>query len=312
MTITQYKGIEVAVPAYEVTEEVVNQQIDAMLAQNPKKVEKDGPVENGDICAIDYKGCKDGVPFQGGTGSYDLEIGSHSFIPGFEEKMIGMVKGETRDLELTFPEQYHAPELAGADVVFTVTVNSIFKSEAAAFDDEFAMSLEIPGVKTAEALKQYLTQAMKSQAAQGAQRMAEEAVMTTLLANSDAEPAEDRINVIIDGQINQIRMSMRNQGITLEQYLEMTGMSMDMMREQVREDAAKQVKLEETLLEIAALENFEVTAEELDAHYTEIAAAYGVEVEAIRSELSEETVAQDLKCRKAHALVMDNANIKMG
>ena len=160
-----YRGIEVKIPKQlSVTEEEINREIQNFLSQNSQLVEKDGEVANGDVTTIDFEGFKDGVPFEGGKANgHQLEIGAGQFIPGFEEQMIGMTKGETRDLNLTFPENYGVADLAGADVVFKVTVNKIATKKEAELTDEFIASLNAPNFKTVEELKNLIETSLQMQ-----------------------------------------------------------------------------------------------------------------------------------------------------
>ena len=181
----QYKNIEVEVESKQVTDEMVEQQVNAIVAQNPMLVDKEGLVENGDITIIDFEGFKEGVPFDGGKAEgYQLEIGSGSFIPGFEEQMVGMAKGETRELNLTFPENYGAAELAGAAVVFKVTVHQIKNKQVSELSDEYVASFGNPNIKTVEDLKQMVRFQLEDQFRQERAGMVEDKVLDVLLSSS--------------------------------------------------------------------------------------------------------------------------------
>ena len=188
----QYKNIEVEVESKQVTDEMVEQQVNAIVAQNPMLVDKEGLVENGDITIIDFEGFKEGVPFDGGKAEgYQLEIGSGSFIPGFEEQMVGMAKGETRELNLTFPENYGAAELAGAAVVFKVTVHQIKNKQVSELSDEYVASFGNPNLKTVEDLKQMVRFQLEDQFRQERARMVEDKVLDVLLSASEVEFDEE-------------------------------------------------------------------------------------------------------------------------
>ena len=155
----QYKGLKATIPVITYTEDDVNAQIGTLLAGNPTRVNKEGPVAMGDTAVIDYEGFKDGVPFDGGKAEkYPLGIGSGAFIPGFEEQIVGMEIGEDRDINLSFPEQYHAPDLAGKEVVFKVKLHEIYSEKASELNDEFVVSLAIPEVKTVDDLKKHISE----------------------------------------------------------------------------------------------------------------------------------------------------------
>ena len=197
-----YKGIEVTISSRQVNQEDVEREIQQLLSQRSQLVEKDGTVEIGDVTTIDFKGLKDGVAFDGGTAEgYQLEIGSGSFIPGFEEQMIGMAKGETRDLNLTFPENYGAKDLAGADVVFQVTVHHIASKVKAQLDEEFVKSLQIPDVETVDDLKLKIREGLENQNIQALNAEKENKVLGVLIENSDVEVEDEDIQRALDQHV---------------------------------------------------------------------------------------------------------------
>lgn len=309
ITIKQYKGIEVTVPTQTISDADVAQRLEAILSQNPKKAAKD-VVEEGTTALIDYAGYKDGVAFDGGTAqNYELVIGSHSFIPGFEEQMVGMKKGETRDLNLQFPEIYHAPELAGAEVVFKVTVHAIYTQEPADLTDEYAKCFQLPGVSTAEEFKAFLRDSMEREAQMRTEEIAAEAVMAKLTTGTTCELDEEKVQNAIEGQLDQISHNMMRQGITLDQYLEITGSSLDDIKKELRPGAEQHVMLEAALKEVARLEGITVTPEEVEEHFGRIADSYQMPVEAIKAQVNTESVEYDLMCRKAHELIVKAALI---
>ncbi|MDO4621532.1 MAG: trigger factor [Eubacteriales bacterium] len=310
VTVGRYKGIEVTAPKLTIREEDVENQIEALLTQYPKRVEKEGPVAVGDTTVIDFEGFKDGVPFDGGKGTgYELGIGSHSFIPGFEEQMVGMAKGETRDLHLTFPEQYPAPDLAGAEVVFTVTVHEIFTTEKAELTDEFAASFGMPDISNAEEMKAYIRKSLNEQAEARSKDLAHSAVMDALLEVIEAEAEENEILRAVNNQLAQIRMNLMQQGASLEDYLQAQGATMDMLKEQLNEMAQKQVKLEKGLQEICRLEGIALSDEDINSHYQRMSEVYGVSVEELKKEVPEEEVTRDILLGKASELIVREAKI---
>lgn len=221
-----YKGIEFKVEKVPVSNEEVEQQIQMILAQSSQTEEKDGDtVENGDIATIDFVGLKDDVAFEGGTGNdYDLEIGSGSFIPGFEEQMIGMKVNETRDLNLTFPENYQAEDLAGQDVVFKVTVKKLSVKKEAELNDDFVEGLGVPEIKTVEDLKAYINEGLQQQHDQQYEAQKENTIFDTFMNDCEVELDEDAIDEALDRQMSYMANQMMAQGIQLDQYLQMTGM----------------------------------------------------------------------------------------
>ena len=230
-----YKGIEFKVEKVPVSNEEVEQQIQMILAQSSQTEEKDGDtVENGDIATIDFVGLKDDVAFEGGTGNdYDLEIGSGSFIPGFEEQMIGMKVNETRDLNLTFPENYQAEDLAGQDVVFKVTVKKLSVKKAAELNDDFVEGLGVPEIKTVEDLKAYINEGLQQQHDQQYEAQKENTIFDAFMADSEVELDDDAIDEALDRQMSYMANQMMAQGIQLDQYLQMTGMDEEKLREQI-------------------------------------------------------------------------------
>jgi len=258
--IKQYKEIEVEVETVQYNEKDLENQIQYILTQNPDKVSKEGLIENGDTAIIDFEGFKDGVAFEGGKGeNYELTIGSQTFIPGFEEQMVGMKKGETRDLNLTFPKNYQASELAGADVVFKVVVHDIIENKPAQLNDEFIKKLNIPEVNDVEAFRKYVQDYLQYEANQRTREKAEDAIMNKLLAGVETEIPQNRVDEAIQQQVSRVNNQLQQQGATLEQYLQMTGMSMEDLRNQLTEAAKQQVKLELTLNKIAELEKITVS-----------------------------------------------------
>ena len=261
-----YKGIEFKVEKVPVSNEEVEQQIQMILAQSSQTEEKDGDtVENGDIATIDFVGLKDDVAFEGGTGNdYDLEIGSGSFIPGFEEQMIGMKVNETRDLNLTFPENYQAEDLAGQDVVFKVTVKKLSVKKEAELNDDFVEGLGVPEIKTVEDLKAYINEGLQQQHDQQYEAQKENTIFDAFMADSEVELDDDAIDEALDRQMSYMANQMMAQGIQLDQYLQMTGMDEEKLREQMKPSATQQAKLEALIDEIIAVEKIVVTEEVLD------------------------------------------------
>ena len=310
LKLGQYKGIEVEVKRHVVTEDEVNSQIDAMVAQGTTLVDKEGTVENGDVTIIDFKGMKDGVAFDGGTAEgFQLEIGSGQFVPGFEDQMIGMAKGETRNLDITFPENY-TPELAGAAVVFEVTVHEIKAKKQAELNDEFAASLGNPEIKTVEDLKASMKAYMEAQASQEFSRNVENAVFDILLANSEVEVEDADIERAVNQHISHLSMEMQQQGFALEQYLAMMGMNEELLREQLVPSATSQAKFEAIIDAVVKAEGLETTDEEVDQYVTMMAAQYQREKEDLLKELNLDELKRDFNRFKSSQVVISSAIVK--
>lgn len=310
LKLGQYKNIEVHVERHVVTEEEVNSQIEAMVAQSTTLVDKEGTVENGDVTIIDFKGMKDGVAFDGGTAQgFQLEIGSGQFVPGFEDQMIGMAKGETRNLDITFPTNY-TPELAGQAVVFEVTVHEIKTKKEAELNDEFAASLGNPEVTTVEGLKEQMKAYLEATASQEFSRNVENAVFDILLAESEVEVEDADVESALNQHISHLSMEMQQQGFALEQYLSMMGMNEEALREQLKPSAVSQAKFEAIIDAVVKAEGLATTDEELDQYVTMMAAQYQREKEELLKEINLEDLKRDFNRFKSSQVVISSAIVK--
>lgn len=300
-----YKGIEFKVEKVPVSNEEVEQQIQMILAQSSQTEEKDGDtVENGDIATIDFVGLKDDVAFEGGTGNdYDLEIGSGSFIPGFEEQMIGMKVNETRDLNLTFPENYQAEDLAGQDVVFKVTVKKLSVKKEAELNDDFVEGLGVPEIKTVEDLKAYINEGLQQQHDQQYEAQKENTIFDAFMADSEVELDDEAL----DRQMSYMANQMMAQGIQLDQYLQMTGMDEEKLREQMKPSATQQAKLEALIDEIIAVENIVVSEEVLEEQLNMVAQANQMTKEQVLEKIDLEGFKRDLSRMQASRIIVNNA-----
>lgn len=306
----QYKGIEVKVEKHTATDEEVNQQIEAMVAQTPTFVEKDGEVAHGDMTTIDFEGFKDGVAFEGGKAEgHQLEIGSGQFIPGFEEQMIGMKKGETKDLNLTFPEDYGMADLAGADVVFKVKLHKIENKKDSELNDEFVTSLNIPDMKTVEDLQNQMKVQIQSQHDQKYRTDVENAIFDQLIQSSDVEVSDEDIQRAMEQHIQHIRMELAQQGMQLEQYLQMTGANEEALRQQLEPSAKQQAIFEAIIDEIVAVENIETTDEEVDQQIEMIAQQNQMTKEDVLTRIQPEDLKRDYNRMKASQVVIQSAHI---
>lgn len=307
--LANYKNLEVKIgPKATVSEEEVTAQIEAMMAQQTRLEPKDGPVENQDTTTIDFEGFKDGVAFDGGKAeSYQLEIGSHQFIPGFEEQMIGMQKGETRDLNLTFPEDYPAQELAGAAVVFKVTVHEIATKVKAELTDEFIASLNIPEVSNVEAFRAYTRSYLEEQAERKFTTEKENAVLDLLIANCEVELTEEDIAKALESHISHIEIDVQSQGFTLDQYLQMMGMTREALKDQLQEPSKQQAKFEAIIDEIIKVENIQTTDEEVNEQAEAIASHNGIKKEDVLERIPMDSFKRDINRVKASQLVLTTA-----
>ena len=304
----QYKDIEVKVEKILATDEEVEQQIQMVLSQSTQLEEKEGEVAQGDVTTIDFEGFKDGVPFDGGKAEgFQLEIGSGQFIPGFEDQMVGMKKGETRDLNLTFPENYGAADLAGADVVFTVTVHKIEVKKEAVLNDEFVASLNVPEMKTVEDLRTQLKENIQAQHDQQYRNNVENAIFEKLIQDSDVEVDAEDVLKAMDQHIQHISMQLASQGMALEQYLQMMDSTEEALRQQLEPAAKQQAIFEAIIDEVIQVENIETTDEEVDQQVEMIAQQNQLTKEQVLEKVKAEDLKRDFNRIKSSQLIVQSA-----
>ena len=302
-----YKGIEAEVTKQPVADTEVDNEIQRLVAQSTSLIEKDGDVTNGDVTTIDFEGFKDEVAFDGGKAEgFQLEIGSGQFIPGFEEQMIGMKKGETRELNLTFPENYGAADLAGADVVFKVTVHKIEEKKEAELNDAFVASLNAPGIETIDQLRDNIKASLEAQHEQAFMAAKENAALGKLIDDCEVEVEESDIEKALQQQLQHISMELASQGMQLEQYLQMMGMNQETLLQQLAPSAKQQATFEAIIDEIVAIENLETSDEEANQQVEAIAAHNQVSKENVLNQIDIESLKRDLNRIKASRLIMDN------
>lgn len=302
-----YKGIEAEVTKQPVADTEVDNEIQRLVAQSTSLIEKDGDVTNGDVTTIDFEGFKDEVAFDGGKAEgFQLEIGSGQFIPGFEEQMIGMKKGETRELNLTFPENYGAADLAGADVVFKVTVHKIEEKKEAELNDAFVASLNAPGIETIDQLRDNIKASLEAQHEQAFMAAKENVALGKLIDDCEVEVEESDIEKALQQQLQHISMELASQGMQLEQYLQMMGMNQETLLQQLAPSAKQQATFEAIIDEIVAIENLETSDEEANQQVEAIAAHNQVSKEDVLNQIDIESLKRDLNRIKASRLIMDN------
>ena len=303
-----YKGIEVCVQKHLVTDEEVEQQIQGFMAQQTSLEPKEGKVENGDVTTIDFEGFKDGEPFDGGKAEgYQLEIGSGSFIPGFEDQMVGMEKGETRDLNLTFPENYGAADLAGKAVVFKVTVHEISTKKQAELTDEFIKGLGVPEVNNVEDLKAQMRLGLQQQHDQTYNSQKENAIFGQIINNSEVEVTDEEIEEALNKHIERIQIELAGQGMQLEQYLQRMGTDQDNLRKQLEPSAKQQAIFEAIIDEIVRQENIEISEEELNQQIDAIASYNQISAEDVLKQVNKEDLKRDYSRIKASQIVINAA-----
>ena len=302
----QYKGVEAPKAAVVVTDEEVEAELDKKAEEVARIVTVERPAQEGDTVVIDYKGLKDGVPFEGGSAEgYELRLGSHSFIPGFEEQLIGAAAGEEKDLNLSFPENYHAKELAGAPVVFQVKVHEVKETQVPAKDDELAK--DISEFDTLEELRADLRKELQTKKDEEASRAFESALMEKVAEAAKVELPAAMIEAEVDTELQNFDYQLRSQGMSLEQYSKMLGGDLSGFRGSIRPSAEKQVKLRVVLNAIAEAEGLEITEEDLKAEYQKLSEQYGMDVEKLKTIVPADEINTDLKVRKARDLVIAEA-----
>ena len=303
--LSAYKGLTATKDAVKVTEKDVNEELKPYIDRATRLVSVDRKAKKGDTAVIDFEGFMDGKPFEGGKGeNYALELGSGAFVPGFEEQVIGMKTGEEKEINITFPTDYVA-DLAGKDVIFKVKVNEVKESVKPELDDEFAK--DVSEFETLEALKKDLEDKLVKSREEKAKRDFEEAIIEQLISNMEADIPETMIDVQVDKMMDDFGARISAQGMKPEEYLQMMGMNVEMMRASARPNAEKQVKVELALNAVAQAEKFEITDEEIEAEITRLAEQYKLDVAQVKQAVAGADLAQDLKLKKASDFVFANA-----
>lgn len=302
VTLGEYKNLGVKKETVKVSKEEVQQKIDELLKNYTELVIKEeGAVENGDVAVIDFEGFKDGVAFDGGKGeNYSLEIGSHSFIPGFEEGIIGMKKGEEKDLTLTFPEEYQEESLAGKEVVFKVKVNEIKTKEVPELDKDFFEDLGMEDVKTKEDLEKKMKEEIKAQKEEEAEKKYVDALLEKAVSNMTIELDEEIIDAEAEAMYNDFMSHMSAQGITEELYLKYAGTTKEDIVNHMKKEA--EVRLKNSYLLNAIIKEEQIEADEKEAldQIKDLAKKYNMTEEDVKSSLGgDDAVKYDIKVRKA-------------
>ena len=305
VTLGQYKGLEVEKAQVTVTDEQVQAELDQM-AQNVAAIETvDGPAKLGDTANIDFEGFDNGVPFEGGKGeNHDLKLGSGSFVPGFEEQIVGMSAGEEKDIDITFPQDYHK-DLAGKAVVFHVKVNKVTETIVPEMDDEFAK--DVSEFDTLEALKADIRAKALERAEKTAQTNFETACVDKAAENTTVDLPNALIERELDTQMERFAYQLQMGGYSMEQYAKMMGGDVSTMRNAFRPSAEKQAKVSVTLEKIAEVENVAVTDEEIAAEIESMAKQYEMEADKVKEMVPAAELTESLKTRKAVQIIVDSA-----
>lgn len=309
VTLGKYLGVQVTKIDTSVSDEEVAEALDKERNNNARTVTvTDRPVQNGDTAVIDFEGFVDGVAFEGGKGeNHSLEIGSHSFIDTFEDQLVGKNAGDEVDVNVTFPEQYQAAELAGKPALFKVKIHEIKAKELPELDDEFAQ--DVSEFDTLAEYKEDLKKHLEEQKENEAKRTKEDEAIQKIIDKSTMEIPEAMLETQCENMINEFAQRIAQSGLSMEQYMQFSGLTLDKLKEQVRPEAETRIKSSLVLEQIAKEENIEVTDEEIDAEVEKMAAAYGMEADKLKEYMGDsekESMARDLKVTKAVDLIMEN------
>ena len=305
VTLGQYKGLKAEKAEVKVSAADVDVRLKQLADRNTRLISVDRAAKEGDTAVIDFEGFLEGVAFEGGKGAdYSLELGSHSFVPGFEEQIVGMKAGEEKDLDITFPEAY-TPELAGKAVVFKVKVNEVKEKEVPVMDDEFAK--DVSEFDTLKELKADLKKQITEERTKAAARSFEEQLMDQVAANLTVEIPDAMIEAQSRQYIANFQNQLAQQGMPFDQYMKMTGMTEEGLLADAAGPATRQVRMELAVGAIVKAENIEVSDEDVENEYKKLAEQFGMEVDTVKQFLQTEQVRDDLKNQKAVQVVLDNA-----
>jgi trigger factor len=305
-----YKGIEVEKFDATVTDEDVEAELKALQERHAELVVKEeGPAQEGDTAVIDFEGFTDGEAFEGGAGeNYSLVLGSNSFIPGFEEQVIGLETGAEKDIEVTFPEEYHAAELAGKPAVFKVKVHEIKTKQLPELDDEFAKDAD-DEVETLAELKEKTKAKLEHDKKHEEEHFIQDAVIGKAVEGAQIDVPEVMISNEVNRMMNDFAQRLQQQGLNLELYFQFSGQDEETLKGQMKEQAERQVRTSLVLEAIAKAENLEATDEDVEAELAKMAEVYKMEVEAIKKVLGNlDAIKEDLKIKKAIDFLVENRN----
>lgn len=297
----KYKDLDIKKETVKVTKKEIEEEIKKLQTDYAEIVIKEEALATGDTAVIDYEGFKDGEAFEGGKGeNYPLEIGSNTFIPGFEDKLIGMNKGETWDIELTFPNDYHSEELKGKDVVFKVKLNEIRSKELPKLDEDFFKDLGFEDVKTKEELENKIEENIKLYKEGEIENKYIDEVLKKVIETSEMDVIEEEVNMEVDRMLKQFEQQVGMQGVTLDQYCEFAKTSVDKLKENLINPATDRVKSRMVLEKIAEEEKLTANEKEIDEEVTRLAKLYQMtEEELIKSFQGKDMIGYDLKMQKA-------------
>ncbi len=307
VTLGQYKGLAAEKPSVEATEEEVDAEVKKLADRNATVETVERAAEDGDTTVIDFEGFENGVAFEGGKGEdYSLTLGSGAFIPGFEEQLVGLKAGDEKELNVTFPEDYGAKELAGKPVVFKVKVKEVKATTLPVLDDEFAKDVS-ETADTLEELRKELREKLEKEKAETAESTFKNAVMQQAIDNMTAVIPDAMVEAQLDEIMQQYAMSMQQSGFSLEQYAQMMGTTVQGVRASQKASAMSQIQNTLLLEKVAEVENIEITPEQIEDAYKSMAEQYEMEIEKVKEYVPQEEILRDQKFQKAMELIVDSA-----
>ena len=311
MKLEGYKGLEVTKKVEPVDEEQVNQELKRMQERNARQMTREGAAQNGDIVDIDFDGSVDGVQFEGGKAEhYSLTLGSGSFIPGFEEQIVGHSAGDEFDVNVKFPEEYHAKELAGKDAVFAIKLHEVKYKELPALDDEFAK--DVSEYDTLDQLKDSIRKSMEERNAKMAEQEMENKLVDLAIEKMEGEIPDAMYESKMDELVQDFEYRLQQQGMSLKSYLQYLGQDLSQFRSNFMEAAQKQVKQRLAMEAIADQEHFEITDEALEEEYKKIAEMYKMEADQVKKFIDADALKRDMAVNKALDLLKDTAKVVEG
>lgn len=313
VTLGDYKGLEVEEESVEVTDEDVEHELEHQREHQAELVVKEeGKIENGDTVVIDFEGFVDGEAFEGGAAeNHSLEIGSGSFIPGFEEQLVGKETGEETEVNVTFPEEYHAEDLAGKEATFKVKIHEIKAKELPEMDDEFAKDVD-EEVETLDELKEKTKKRLEDQKQTEVENNKREALINQASDNAEVDIPEPMVTTELDRMLREFEQRLQMQGMTMDMYYQFSGQDENALKEQMKEDAAKRVKTNLVLEAISNVEELEITEDDINKELESMASMYQVDVEQLTQMLGGNTdaIKEDLKFKKAIDFLVENSKVK--
>ena len=310
MEIKDYKGLEIEKKSTEVTDELVNEELDKVRERNSRMVTvEDRPAQNGDTAVIDFEGFVDGEAFEGGKAeNYNLSLGSGNFISGFEEQIVGHSTGEEFSINVKFPDEYQAEELKGKDAEFKINLHEIKAKELPEVDDEFVQ--DVSDKETVDEYKAELKETVANRLKDEAEKDVDDQIADKLIDLLEGEIPEAMFDNQVNDMVRDFEMRLRSQGMDMQTYMQYMGMDVNALKDMYRKDAEKRVKLRLALQTIADKENVEVTEADLDDEYSKMAEAYKMDVEKVKAAVPADSLTEDVRVQKALDIVKNTANIK--